>query len=44
MLCPWARHFTDAFIFMWQTGGGAKHSTRRGCPSVTEGMQTEHEC
>ena len=26
---------------MWQTGGGAKHSIRRGGPSLTEDSQTE---
>ena len=28
---------------MWQTDGGAKQSTRRGGPSLTKDMQTEHE-
>ena len=28
---------------MWQTSGGAKQSTRRGGPSLTEHSQTEHE-
>ena len=28
---------------MWQTGGGAKQSTRRGGPVLTEESQTEHE-
>ena len=29
-------------MFVWQTGGGAKQSTRRGGPSLTEDLQTEH--
>ena len=33
----------DASVFMWQTGGGAKQSTRRGGPNQTENLQTEHE-
>ena len=33
----------DAFIFTWQTGGGAMQSTRRGGPSLTEDLQTERE-
>ena len=28
---------------MWQTGSGAKQSTRRGGPSLTEDLQTERE-
>ena len=28
---------------MWQTDGGAKQSTRRGDPSLTEDLQTERE-
>ena len=30
-------------IFMWQTGGGAKQSSRHGGPSPTEDLQTERE-
>ena len=29
--------------FTWQTDSGAKQSTRRGGPSLTEDMQTERE-
>ena len=29
---------------MWQTGGGAKQSTRRGGSSLTEDLQIEREC
>ena len=29
--------------YMWQTGGGAKQSTRRGGPSLTEDSPTERE-
>ena len=42
LLCPWARK-RDASTFMWQTDGGAKQSTRRGGPSLTEDLQTERE-
>ena len=28
---------------MWQTGDGAKQSTRRGGPSLTEDSQTQRE-
>ena len=28
---------------MWQTDGGAKQSTRRDGPSLTEDLQTERE-
>ena len=28
---------------MWQTDGGVKQSTRRGGPSLTKDLQTEHE-
>ena len=28
-------------IFMWQTGSGAKHSTRRDDPSLTEDLQPD---
>ena len=28
---------------MWQTGGGAKQSTRCGGPSLIEDLQTERE-
>ena len=28
---------------MWQTDDGAKQSTRRGGPSLTEDLQTERE-
>ena len=30
-------------VFMWQTDGGAKQSTRRGDPSLTEDLQTERK-
>ena len=48
LLCPWARHLTGCLrlyvaAFMWQTGGGAKQSTRRGGPSLTEDLLTERE-
>ena len=29
---------------MWQTGGGAKHSTRRGGPSLTEEEKMQIQC
>ena len=29
--------------FMWQTDDGAKQSTRRGDPSLTEDLETERE-
>ena len=32
-----------ASIFMWKTCGGAKQSTRRCGPSLTENLQTERE-
>ena len=35
--------YWDASIFIWQTGGGAKQSTRRGGPSLTEDLQTERK-
>ena len=28
---------------MWQTDGGAKQSTHRGGPSLTEDLQTDYE-
>ena len=30
-------------FFMWSKDGGAKLSTRRGGPSLTEDLQTERE-
>ena len=32
----------DAYVFMWQTDGGAKQSIRRGGPSLIEDLQTDH--
>ena len=43
LLCPWTRHLTGRLRFMWQTGGEAIQSTRRGVPSLNEDLQTERE-
>ena len=33
----------DAFVLIWQTDDGAKQSTRRGGPSLTEDLKTERQ-
>ena len=43
LLCPWARHLTVCFHLYVADRSGAKQSTRRGGPSLTEDLQTELE-
>ena len=33
----------DSFIFLWQTGGGAKQFTYYCGPGLSEDLQTDHE-
>ena len=43
LFCLWARHLTGCLRLDMAASGGAKQSTRRGGPSLTEDFQTERD-